>query len=208
VSGGGGVVRAAGLIDSDCQARGRLGRATSLCLFGEFVMRHASTLTCLGLFVSCGLAMTGCRSEPGLWSLNYKDWSNYPGMERQPEDVSFERVMSLDELRHLPQQEGLIIIGSARFTTAPVLEPDGDAPDRTLRQLAARKGADVVRWAGRTIEYGSGNWEDRHEYLAVFYTYEWAQSVGLTFKNPDPSQWQPAEESGSVLASEPVDLDF
>jgi hypothetical protein len=66
----------------------------------------------------------------------------------------------------------------------------------------------VVRWAGRTIEYGSGNWEDRHEYLAVFYTYEWAQSVGLTFKNPDPSQWQPAEESQSVLVSEPVDLDF
>lgn len=170
-------------------------------------MRRSSTVLCLGL-VGCGLGLTGCRSDPGLWSLNYKDWSNYPGVARAQEDVSFERVMSVDELRMLPQQDGLIIIGSARFTTAPVLEPDEfGAPDPKLREFAAQRGADVVRWAARTLEYGGGNWEDLHEYVAVFYTYEWAQSTGLTFRNPPVGSWSPDGSAGTAIVSELVDLD-
>lgn len=154
--------------------------------------------------------LTGCRSDPGLWSLNYKPMSNYEPIEREPDRVRFERVMSVDELKHLPQEEGLIIIGMTRFTTAPCLEPDeGGAPDPKLREFAAAAGADVVRWAGRTIEFGSGDWEDLHEYRAVFYTYEWAQSTGLTFKNPEVGSWIPQPEGAGAteLASEPVDPD-
>lgn len=169
--------------------------------------------------------LTGCRTDPGLWAMNYKEMWNYPPIAREPDEIAFERVMSLDELKHVPQKDGLIIIGMTRFTTAPVLEPDeGGAPDHKLRELAAAAGADVVRWAGRTIEFGKGNFEDRHEYLAVFYTREWAQSEGLTFRNPEPGSWLPensdalaaddtqeAPESGSpeeqTVATEPVQLD-
>jgi hypothetical protein len=171
-------------------------------------MRISSALAVgLGLLVASS-GLTGCRSDPGLWSLNYKDLSHHEPLEREPHEVSFERVMSLDTLKHLPQQEGLIIIGVTRFTTAPVLEPDeAGAPDPKLREFAAAAGADVVRWAGRTLEFGVGDWEDLHEYYAVFYTHEWAQSTGLTFRNPEPGSWMPAPLSETSIVSEPVDLD-
>ncbi|MCR9218266.1 MAG: hypothetical protein NXI14_13830 [bacterium] len=171
--------------------------------------RSSALLICSGLLVTFS-SLTGCRSDPGLWSMNYKPMSNYEPIEREPSEVRFERVMSVDELKLVPQEEGLIIIGMTRFTTAPCLEPDeSGAPDPKLRQFAAAAGADVVRWAGRTLEFGGGDWEDLHEYRAVFYTYEWAQSTGLTFKNPEPGSWVPQRsgESATDLASEPVDLD-
>lgn len=186
---------------------------------------RASTAVVLGFAALTSTSLlSGCRTDPGLWAMNYKDLGNYPSLPSDPDAIEFERVMSVDELKHLPQQEGLIIIGMTRFTTAPVLEPDeGGAPDPKLREFAAAAGADVVRWAGRTIEFGRGNFEDRQEYLAVFYTHEWAQSVGLTFRNPEPGSWVPenssvlatgqpqetAEEpSGDkAIATEPVDLD-
>lgn len=173
-------------------------------------MRSSSSLLIgTGLLLAFS-ALTGCRNDPGLWAMNYKPMSNYEPIERTPEEVRFERVMSVDELKHLPQEDGLIIIGMTRFTTAPCLEPDAEgAPDPKLREFAAAAGADVVRWAGRTIEFGEGDWEDRHEYRAVFYTYEWAQSTGLTFKNPEPGSWvpQPEVEPETEVATEPVELD-
>jgi hypothetical protein len=174
-----------------------------------FTMRASiAVLIGLGGVVCCGSALTGCRSDPGMWSLNYKEMGNYPPMRSEADRVVFERVYSVDELKHLPQQDGLIVIGMTRFTTAPVLEPDASgAPDPKLREFAAEAGADVVRWAGRTLEYGSGDWEDLHEYRAVFYTYEWAQSRDLTFKNPAPGSWVPSDAGETAVVSEPVDLD-
>lgn len=152
----------------------------------------------LGTLTAASL-LAGCRNDPGLWAMNYKEMGNYPPLANEPSDVRFERVMSVDQLKHHPQHDGLIIIGMTRFTTAPVLEPDeAGAPDHKLREFAASAGADVVRWAGRTIEFGKGNFEDRQEYYAVFYTHEWAQSVGLTFKNPELGSWVPGSESLSA----------
>ncbi|XOV73954.1 MAG: hypothetical protein ACFHWZ_10050 [Phycisphaerales bacterium] len=85
--------------------------------------RSSALLICSGLLVTFS-SLTGCRSDPGLWSMNYKPMSNYEPIEREPSEVRFERVMSVDELKLVPQEEGLIIIGMTRFTTAPCLEPD------------------------------------------------------------------------------------
>lgn len=126
-----------------------------------------------------GLALLGaggCSHDVGGWRMSYASLSEARFDSVAKEDVQIVPA-TFDELAQSPQLEGVACMGFSRFNSLGQLEASSTDPDRTLRPLAAEKGAQLVRWGGREVAPATRESPARWEYIAVYYHGYWRPEV-------------------------------
>lgn len=117
------------------------------------------------------LLLTGCTTK--VWKNHYVSMSTnrYPPTDQL--QIQFEEV-EYDLLRRTEYTEGFEIIGKSEFRCSLVGTTPG-APGSSLREQAAKIGAEWVKWAERpvgtrgSISDGEGSVSTIADYYAVYY---------------------------------------